>query len=138
MTTPGVYLNTVQATAAINDPHQKLALQEGHDADIPSSIPADLETGKAISENLTTADGKDKELGSDGASIKSEGLVTDEEKAETSKDKSPVDPNEVYWDGDDDPANPMNWSTKRKWAGLAVLSFITFITSVFYRCIETY
>ncbi|KAJ9271554.1 hypothetical protein DTO212C5_2346 [Paecilomyces variotii] len=38
------------------------------------------------------------------------------------------DENTVWWDGDDDPANPMNWSEKKKWANIAVMAMITFLT----------
>lgn len=42
----------------------------------------------------------------------------------------PIDSNVVYWDGPDDPANPVNWSAGLKWANVAVVSAITFITWV--------
>ena len=38
------------------------------------------------------------------------------------------DPNVVWWDGTNDPQNPMNWSTALKWGNIAALSGITFIT----------
>ncbi|KAB2570312.1 Efflux pump rdc3 [Lasiodiplodia theobromae] len=38
------------------------------------------------------------------------------------------DANLVWWDGDDDPENPMNWSTKKKWSNLGLMSCVTFIT----------
>ncbi len=41
-----------------------------------------------------------------------------------------ADPNIVFWDGPDDPANPMNWSSRVKWSNIAVVSAITFITYV--------
>ena len=34
----------------------------------------------------------------------------------------------VDWDGPNDPANPMNWSPKFKWANCILISFYTFIT----------
>lgn len=40
------------------------------------------------------------------------------------------DPNLVTWDSDDDPANPRNWSFKRKWAAVFVVSAFTFISPV--------
>jgi hypothetical protein len=36
----------------------------------------------------------------------------------------------VWWEGDDDQANPMNWSQAKKWSHVAVLGIITFITYV--------
>lgn len=44
--------------------------------------------------------------------------------------KQGQDENTVWWDGDDDPANPMNWSEKKKWANIAVMAMITFLTYV--------
>jgi hypothetical protein len=37
---------------------------------------------------------------------------------------------EVFWDepADQDPANPMNWSARRRWSIVAMVSFITFLT----------
>ncbi|PMD29208.1 MFS multidrug transporter [Hyaloscypha variabilis F] len=36
--------------------------------------------------------------------------------------------NIVWWNGDDDPANPRNWSQFRKWSGVGIVSAISFIT----------
>jgi hypothetical protein len=38
------------------------------------------------------------------------------------------DPNTVSWDGPDDPENPMNWTMRKKWSNVAVLSILTIIT----------
>ncbi|KAI8944955.1 polyamine transporter 3 [Xylaria longipes] len=40
----------------------------------------------------------------------------------------PNNPDIVWWDGDDDPENPMNWPTTRKWGNVALLSFLSFLT----------
>jgi hypothetical protein len=37
------------------------------------------------------------------------------------------DPNIVWWDSEDDPANPMNWSLPKKWTNIGLISAITFI-----------
>lgn len=42
----------------------------------------------------------------------------------------PPSPHLVTWDGPDDPTNPRNWSTKRKWAAVLVVSSFTFISPV--------
>lgn len=62
----------------------------------------------------------------------------DEEKAlpssdQTGKDTTAVidtehDPNVVDWDGDDDPDNPYNWSKKKKWMNIGILSALTLLT----------
>ncbi|PCH33985.1 MFS polyamine transporter [Wolfiporia cocos MD-104 SS10] len=36
----------------------------------------------------------------------------------------------VNWDGPDDPENPRNWSTKKKWAAAATVSAFTFISPI--------
>jgi len=50
------------------------------------------------------------------------------------------DPNVVDWDGDDDPNNPMNWSSKRKWAIAVTMGLMTFVvtfaSSVFSSAVE--
>jgi hypothetical protein len=43
-------------------------------------------------------------------------------------EKPPQDPNVVGWDGDDDPANPLNWSIKKKWTNGGLLAAMTFLT----------
>ncbi|KAF2202184.1 putative MFS multidrug transporter [Delitschia confertaspora ATCC 74209] len=44
--------------------------------------------------------------------------------------RSRNDPNLVTWDGPDDPANPKNWSMKRKWAATLIVSSFTFVSPV--------
>lgn len=38
--------------------------------------------------------------------------------------------NLVDWEGDDDPANPQNWTRRRKWAAIALVSAFTFMSPV--------
>ena len=40
---------------------------------------------------------------------------------------SDKNPYEVNWSGLDDPENPMNWSSERKWFNIALISSITFV-----------
>lgn len=44
----------------------------------------------------------------------------------------PVDEFDVWWEDpeDQDPENPQNWTNKKKWSNIAVLSAITFLTYV--------
>jgi hypothetical protein len=134
--TPGVYLNSVSATAGIADEHERLAFQEGHDADIPSNIaaPATETTSPA-----KAAAAKERELGhsiGDAESTRSaeKGAQIGDEEAQLGSEPSKseeTDPNEVWWDDEaTDPQNPLNWKTSRKWSNLSILSFITFITYV--------
>ncbi|KAK2810023.1 hypothetical protein FQN49_008565 [Arthroderma sp. PD_2] len=52
------------------------------------------------------------------------------EKAESSvgsrEDEAPT---LVDWDGPDDPANPLNWTSFKKWSIITLVSYITFVTS---------
>ena len=41
---------------------------------------------------------------------------------------TPRDPNIVDWDGANDPEKAINWTAKRKWANIAIISSITFLT----------
>jgi hypothetical protein len=40
------------------------------------------------------------------------------------------DPFVVDWDGDDDPANPLNWPSRKKGLNILLLSCLTFVTYV--------
>ncbi len=45
------------------------------------------------------------------------------------------DPNIVWWDGPDDPENPLNWSESLKMGNVAIISLVTFITHVSHVCL---
>ena len=47
---------------------------------------------------------------------------------EDEQDERERDPNVVTWDGPNDPLNPMNWTMKKKWTNIAVLSILTLVT----------
>ncbi|KAK0392943.1 hypothetical protein NLU13_2437 [Sarocladium strictum] len=38
------------------------------------------------------------------------------------------DPNAVRWNGEGDPENPMNWTAKKKWLNIGVISVMTLLT----------
>ncbi|KAJ5188095.1 Major facilitator superfamily domain general substrate transporter [Penicillium cf. griseofulvum] len=40
------------------------------------------------------------------------------------------DPNEVFWDNEADPSNPMNWSGTYRWCHVGFISLLTFVTSL--------
>ncbi|KAF2842930.1 MFS general substrate transporter [Patellaria atrata CBS 101060] len=68
----------------------------------------------------------------EGATLDAEkGLVQPGPTAAREREKvesTSSEPNIVWWDGDQDPHNPMNWTEKRKWTNIAILSVITFMT----------
>lgn len=80
-------------------------MQHGHDADTRPSIDSD----------------------------KQDTSIGDVEKGAGDLGKAPaatetaVDPTIVDWDGPDDPANPQNWSSAKKWSNIAVLSALTLL-----------
>jgi hypothetical protein len=108
MATPGNFNNPAQQAKGLKDPHEKEAFEEGHDADVPVGLSGAFE--------------KDLEAGAKPPSLDS----TDNIKAA----EEPLDPNTVWWDGPDDPTNPMNWTDRKKWTNIAIVSLITLITYV--------
>ncbi|KAK3381948.1 major facilitator superfamily domain-containing protein [Podospora didyma] len=48
--------------------------------------------------------------------------------ASPNEDTAQLGPNIIGWDGPNDPHNPMNWTDKKKWTNIAVLSFLTLVT----------
>ncbi|KAJ5558176.1 hypothetical protein N7535_008392 [Penicillium sp. DV-2018c] len=48
--------------------------------------------------------------------------------ADAEKGEKETDPNIVDWDGPDDPANPLNWSSRRKVGATCSIALITFLT----------
>jgi hypothetical protein len=101
MANPGGYHNPHVESADFKNSDEALAYEQGHDADLPIN-------GTPISKEI----------------------AVDEEKADTLQTDTPAehDPNDVWWDGDDDPQNPQNWSSRKKWSNVAILSYVTLIT----------
>ena len=54
-------------------------------------------------------------------------IASDPEKQPVTSEQAANDPNIVDWD-ENDPANPQNWTTKKKWGNMSVVSSITFLT----------
>ena len=118
------------------------AVDEGHDADIPSDVgyvldeAGELKRQQSIAEqrSLHRAVSKssrtgthDLERDAEKASIPVAGNgVADnkEEEAASSEDEANI----VWWDSDDDPENPYNWPTWRKVVNCTFVSALAFIT----------
>jgi multidrug resistance protein len=109
-----------------------LAAAEGHDADIPTNMgsihqvpshtsarPASIHEKK---KELPKAMEKDIEKGASPCSISSADEPGPEE------EEAEHDPNIIDFDGPNDPENPMNWNTTKKWGMVALISAITFLT----------
>jgi hypothetical protein len=108
----------------------ELAAQEGHDADIPSNagfiepknpqrIPP---TPQESNDNL------EKDIEKEAEYIASPCSLSDASEYEEPLSNSEEDPNVVWWDGENDPQNPLNWSSFAKWGAVAVVSGVTFLT----------
>jgi len=107
------------------------AIAEGHDADIPSDIGYVLDDAgegrrrKSIANQRRhslarkrshTSASHDIEKSAEASDDKEDGSATDDEA------------NIVWWDGDNDPANPYNWPTWRKVLNCVFISLLTLIT----------
>lgn len=113
------------------------ALAEGHDADIPSNIGyllderGELKRQRSIAEqtNLALAKSRSNASHHTGTGDLEKGVTPES----VGKDAHAVvegesDPNIVWWDGPDDPENPMNWPSWRKVLTCTIISFLTFVT----------
>lgn len=117
----------------------ELAVAEGHDADIPSNagslghLPSN--SPAPPQKHLRDKDDPekpaplfmDKDLEKDLEKGERPESVSSEEE-EVVEEVSENDPNVVWWDGPDDPQNPMNWPFPKKWGTVILVSAITFLT----------
>jgi multidrug resistance protein len=72
----------------------------------------------------------EKTAGQEGEAAVNGDLEKGQQLQKTKSSKSTRDPNLVTWDGPDDPDNPKNWTTKKKWLATIVVSTFTFISPV--------
>jgi hypothetical protein len=109
-----------------------LAADEGHDADIPTNEgsipPTPLERPshprKHVDSEKTSSAVFDKDI---EKGSRPESIISDEALPEEAADEE-NDPNIVWWDGPDDPENPLNWRYAKKWGTVTLVSAITFLT----------
>ncbi len=123
--TPGIISSTDPEKALESDPEVATSsVPEAAYSTDPEKVPAStvpLPNGKGSPPSSNLEKEVDLEAGH-----RSE----DSDKIEPETTKTEADPNIVDWDGPDDPNNPINWSEKLKWANVAVISSITFLTQV--------
>ncbi|KAF2277566.1 MFS general substrate transporter [Westerdykella ornata] len=110
----------------------ELAAAEGHDADIPTNAGSinDCPAPPSKAESPSMELDKDIDVEKGNASSLTS-LVESHSGSEAAPEKDEEehhDPKIVFWDGPDDPQNPMNWSEKKKWGTVTVVSCITFLT----------
>jgi multidrug resistance protein len=118
------------------------AIAEGHDADIPSDIGYVLDEAGEEKRRKSVADRRrhslaktrsrsqasrerdvEKDAGTTPGDTASEGKEEDGG-GTSSEDEANI----VWWDGDDDPANPYNWPTWLKVVNCVFVSLLTLIT----------
>lgn len=116
------------------------AIAEGHDADIPSDVGYVLDEAGETRRRKSIADQRRLSLAKKPSHSGSHTSVSHDvekdagtggETASDTKDEAGTDdddPNIVWWDGPDDPANPFNWPSWRKVMNCVFISMLTFIT----------
>ncbi|KAF2641571.1 MFS general substrate transporter [Massarina eburnea CBS 473.64] len=102
------------------------AVAEGHDADIPTSVGS----LRQISSNVSTPHAASKSPHPTAATTDLEkGAISSDEDGEIEEiNEEEEDPDVVFWDGPNDPENPMNWPANKRWGTVAVVSGLTFLT----------
>lgn len=90
-----------------------------------SSVSFDLRRGEDASSSPPMETDAEKSHPADQSEDRDDSNA--DEKATEAEPRSEFD---VFWDepADQDPANPMNWSTSQKWTMMATVSFVTFLT----------
>jgi hypothetical protein len=90
-----------------------------------------LGTLKEQNTNISSG-GRNQILESDGRSNEDnlERAIDEEKAIEAGEDKKvepekQKDPNLIEWDGPDDPENPMNWPTRKKWINTVTMGMMT-------------
>lgn len=106
---------------------EELAFLEGHNADFPTNTGVDFPSKE--SSQCTSTSPTDVEKGSAVKAGTAQTATATQPTTEVREEPS-ANRNIVFWDGPDDPANPMNWSAKIKWSHIAIISCITFVTFV--------
>lgn len=145
MTEPSSGTEAASTTQDTKDaPTEKQAIErvvdKGDDANSPSDLlgASDESDGKTRTASVTDQDekpvGLERDVERDAGLGKEIGAIVEEQPAgddDDSKDQgasSEDDANVVWWDGPDDPQNPLNWPTWRKVMTCTVISAMTFIT----------
>ncbi|KAJ4246599.1 hypothetical protein NW762_013541 [Fusarium torreyae] len=106
------------------------AIDEGHDADIPSNIgfvPTEADEHKraaSLASHRRASHARERASLDLEKHDKEDGSVRDEEEGSQTQSESDI----VWWDGEKDPKNPYNFATWKKVLNCALVSSLTFIT----------
>lgn len=79
--------------------------------------------GEVLGSSQTTT------LAQDDVDVEAQGEKEKEDVLRLEREKEEHDPNLITWDGPDDPDNPMNWGTKKKWFITVILGLMTFVVT---------
>ena len=102
------------------------ATKDGVTNHVPNSLPSDVEKTSSVSPvQDSTVDGDPEKGVTRGPSNVEKGVPSTDVTS-----TSDADQYVVFWEGDDDPANPQNWTTRQKWSQVWVIASITLITYV--------
>jgi multidrug resistance protein len=121
------------------------AYAEGHDAGIPSATGYVLDERGELKRQRSIADQRNHAVSRSVSHVSHRSGTRDHdlEKGQSregcgendkaanggeGEGQSKNDPNIVWWDGPEDPANPFNWPTWRKVLNCGLISFLTFVT----------
>jgi hypothetical protein len=108
------------------------AADDGHDADIPSSAGYVLDKEDGLKRPQPIEDqrmiDRDVEKGRKPSSLSEKDGGDSGLKLKDVHREEEEDPNVVWWDGEDDPENPYNWTVTRKALNCGCVSFQTFIS----------
>ena len=96
----------------------------------PDSLPPSRNSdhNRALDDDTTyssTTMDKKEELPVEERDFESNDLSNPKVEKVTEAESSEFD---VWWNDDQDPENPQNWTAKKKWSNIAVMSSITFLT----------
>ncbi|KAL9115480.1 MAG: hypothetical protein Q9227_000801 [Pyrenula ochraceoflavens] len=93
---------------------------DGSAKEMPPEIQKSREADPSVQENGTNNEREENDAS----------RTTDVEKGMTSEEHNPTEDSQfvVFWDSDNDPANPQNWTSAKKWSQVWVISAITLIT----------
>jgi len=106
----------------------ELAIQEGHDADIPSNEGVLRKISTKISPICTSPNSPTLTLEKDIEKDAGKEIPTRTPSRRSVDSNYEEQQNIVWWDGENDPLDPMNWPSFRKWSAIVVVSGITFLT----------
>jgi len=107
-----------QLSAPAQSEAVELAAEEGHDTDIPSNLGIIKGPG---------ADDLDKEFDIEKCELSSRTSQSGPSD-EFNVPAEAANPNVIGWNGDDDPENPLNWPSSKRWGTVAIVSSFTFLT----------